>query len=354
MIFYIVLTLWVFLISSVKPNTIINNRYNSRAIVLGLSILLIFKISISQYSDDSDMAIYLRDLSLLKDFSFSEMIHYSYREPFFKTVEWVLSKITDSATVVRMSFCLLFLLFFFKSLNKIFLPWQVLIVLFTYLNFIFLYSYLTVAIRQGLSIALILLSISYFLIEQRKKAYFTLLISTLFHWSSIPIVIMIIVFRLHNLQTKKLIYIWILSIILYLTNLNMKIFTGFSSYFQKLELYTSDRSFSVYGGANRLDFLLFSAFWLILALFLMRFIKMENNTYERILNFYIINNIYFLLLGFIAYSDRLAVYSWFLIPLLVWYPIFHSKKYKPIWALAINLVVFCIGIFTGILEFYYQ
>lgn len=54
-------------------------------------------------------------------------------------------------------------------------------------------------------------------------------------------------------------------------------------------------------------------------------------------NFFKKQNVYFLLFGFIAYSNRIAAYSWFLIPIIIMYPLLKGEKYNPI---LLSLIVF--------------
>jgi hypothetical protein len=70
------------------------------------------------------------------------------------------------------------------------------------------------------------------------------------------------------------------------------------------------------GGVNRRDFFLFSVVILVLGL-LALWKGAPTPWYSRLIAIYCVLNTYFLLFGFILYSDRLAAYSWTLAPLIL-------------------------------------
>ena len=65
--------------------------------------------------------------------------------------------------------------------------------------------------------------------------------------------------------------------------------------------------------------------------------------YEWLLKSYIGFSIVYILFGYIGFSDRLAGYAWFLIPVIIFYPIIKMKsKYSLLWlsaGIAINTLM---------------
>ena len=79
----------------------------------------------------------------------------------------------------------------------------------------------------------------------------------------------------------------------------------------------------------------------------------EDYLYEWLLKSYIGFSIVYILFGFIGYSDRLAAYAWFFIPIIVFYPVIKMKsKYRLFWmttGITINIILF---IFFDVINLY--
>ncbi|MGM0904266.1 MAG: EpsG family protein [Bacillota bacterium] len=317
----------MFLITVAKPNSIINNRYTSYTILFCFILFTSYKIANLDMWATTDLHVYINQFYSYQDLSLIDTFKISKSEPLFTIVQWSLAQVFESDKFFKLSIWLLFTFIFIKSLRNIFLPWQVLVVFFSYMTYFIFFSYILNTMRQGIAISLLMLAISLLIFQPNKKKLFVILIilAPLFHMTALPLSVALLLLKKFQIPTKLIVGIWIASIFLFLTGLNQTLFGSLNSIY--LESYTADITFGNYGGAsNKITFLLFSIIGLIVGWLLQKYLARNSDSSVALLRVYLVFNSYFLLLGFIAFSDRIASYSWFLIPLMVWLPIFKSDK----------------------------
>uniref|UniRef100_UPI001C2DEA7D EpsG family protein n=1 Tax=Halobacillus sp. Marseille-Q1614 TaxID=2709134 RepID=UPI001C2DEA7D len=104
--------------------------------------------------------------------------------------------------------------------------------------------------------------------------------------------------------------------LLYLTHLSDNVVNILPLNLNFLETYSSQEVMQNYGSSYNINFLLFNTGFLFLFLFA-KSTLMLNNTFKSLLNMYILSSGVFFLFGFVAFADRIAGYSWLLIPLLI-------------------------------------
>ena len=315
-------TVWVLLISLSRPNTIINNKYTSYFTIFLLfvyvSILLVTTDNISL-----DMKQYIDEFLLFDQFNIVQALGFSSRESLFVIFQWLTAQISNDPRFFYFSIWLVFATLLIFSLRRMFKPWQLLVVFFVYLNFFLTFNYITNTVRQGLAISIILVAVTTLIKNNNNKLLFytSIIVAPFLHNTSIVLSLALLIIRFRKFNLRTLLILWSLFSLLYITNLNSSLLSPLSSFVGDIESYTSSSIIESYGsGVNRLDFLIFSVFWIIYSCFL--YSKTKNEQYKTLIRIYIAFNIYFLAFGFIAYSDRIAAYSWFLIPLLVLYPLF--------------------------------
>lgn len=326
---YITIFVFVIIISAAKKNSILNNRYTNNAIVF----LLFITITISIYNIDihsvPDLKNYLRRFENLSYMNF-DMLTSSLsikNEPLFDIFQWLVAKTFGSFKLFVALVWIIIFINFYKTLKNIFDSSMLLFVFVSYLSFFIFFNYVVNVMRQGLAISFILLAISILVINKNKFTfYISILIAPLLHITALPLSIILITLRLFNI--KFVIITWALSILVFVTGINARIFSGLE--FELMDIYTSSSLYARYSSINRIDFLAFSVFFAILFIFFSR--RLKSDAYNILLKIYLIFNIYFLLLGFIAFNDRLAAYSWMLIPILLWYavPNTTNERYKTI------------------------
>jgi hypothetical protein len=326
---YLTLSVFVYLISLMKPNTILNNKFNSRIIIL--SLIAVFTVFLTLKIDsflNSDTLIYVNEFKSFSGVSLTNIFKYSDREPLYVILVWLISQVTDShyyfIAIIWLISCILLLV----GLKKVFRSSHLLYVFFTYIHFPLFMSYILIGTRQGLAMTTLTLALCSLLFSDKKKLfYLLLLVAPLFHSSAWAFSIILLLIKMFKTSLKFAVTTWCLLAIFFVTSLNNDVFGFLRKFVPDIDIYTSYEAISRFQGVNRLDFLLFSAAFLVLGIFLYNKIVDERHKhiYKVILNCYILFNLVFLMLGFIAFSNRISTYSWYLIPLLVWYPVIYSK-----------------------------
>ncbi|MBM7607585.1 hypothetical protein JOD29_000829 [Lysinibacillus composti] len=350
MTFYLVLIFLLILMSISKPNTILNNDINAK--VLTFIILFFVSRNIIFREQIHDTSMYILSFKRSTGTELSYLLENSPFDIFWTILQWCVAIFTDSSYLYLAIIWFLFLFGFMKFLNKLFLPWQVVIVLFSYTTYVFFYSYTTMALRQGLSISFLFLALTFSFFDGKVKfrSILFLIAASLFHWTAIPFAVIVFVLTKYNLSLKFLVVTWFVLAFAFILNLQTYILTPFLNFVPKIDVYASSSALSVYSG-NRTDFLLYSFIFLVLSLLAYYFYYKDDN-YKNLIKYYIAFNSVYLLMGFVAYSDRIAGYSWFLIPIIIWYPILKRKEYFwPITTCA--LVSFIVlGFLTGTIKYY--
>lgn len=341
------------LVSTLAPqNSYFKNKYTSHALIAVLiSSLLILMPLINVHR--SDMPVYLSAFNTISSYNFSSIFEGFYDwEPLFLIFQWIISRFTQNPLIYISIIYLLCASVLYKSIRNIYKGWQQIYVLFIYFCFPFFYDYTFNVLRHG--IAIVFLTLAYTFWENKRhsvKFYTSLIVASLFHYSAIPFSILMMIVLSSKAGIKRYLILWFLAALSFVTNLNTYLLNlGFVSKIDAFNTYTNNSLISHYGSINRTDFLLFSAFFLLLSLYLLKKIKLSSkheSTYTNIIKLYIAFNTLFLLFGFIAYSDRIVIYSWFIIPILVSYPILHNYKKSNLLLFTLILISGCIGFFTS-------
>tara|TARA_B110000908_G_scaffold159707_1_gene202193 strand:+ start:298 stop:1416 length:1119 start_codon:yes stop_codon:yes gene_type:complete len=169
--------------------------------------------------------------------------------------------------------------------------------------------------RNALAIGFIFLSINYAIKENYYKCALLLITALLFHRTSIilAVIIFAIVFA-KKVPLKYYYAFYLLAILLSAVGF------GFHSISFLAELGNEDLSNLSYEGETnyrigfRLDFVMFNTFFLIL------FAKFTNlNSYREsfLIKYFILSSVVFFFNFYIPFSDRFGLFSWLIIPLLL-------------------------------------
>lgn len=290
-----------------------------------------------------DMERYLIVFQEINEFNLLQALSYVRWEPGFVIYQWLLSKVTTSPiTFVLVSMVLMWGILI-SALKKSISPKDVPLVMLGYISLFCFYNLSRNIVRQGLATPLLLHTILYLEKSNYKKAILYLLLAVSFHKSAIVGLILFILNKL-KLSIKVTFGFFILSSILMIIGLNKEIMMRLipiigGSYEASIINYSSENIISRYGSINRIDFLLFTTIWLILGiLFKNKYLK-DDRFYKWLLISYMGLSIVYVLFGFIGYSDRLAVYAWYLIPIVLFYPVINMKsKYRFFW-ITTNIVI---------------
>lgn len=243
----------------------------------------------------------------------------------FECFKYVFAKFTNS-TVFFFTCILLYILPLYYACKKLFSNYWFYGFLMLVISFSFL-AYGVNGIRNGIATSLFIFAIS------RKKwttKIILFLIMIFIHKSLlIPIVVYIIVSKYST--TKYYLYGWLLAIPLSLTlgSFWEIFFLGLGFGDEKLDGYL--------GGINqasegvkltigfRWDFLLYSTTGIFASWYYIIKRKFNDSTYILICNVYIIANAFWILVIRASYSNRFAYLSWFLLGLVIIYPLLKSK-----------------------------
>ncbi|MEC5210347.1 hypothetical protein RCH20_001418 [Psychrobacter sp. PL15] len=248
----------------------------------------------------------------------------------------------------------LFMFTTYIALNKIskFYYSNILYLFFTYLSFFFFLSMSINIIRQGISLAFLLLAYSYFISKNNKsKVIIFIAFSLVFHSTS---VIALILFFISNNKIKYIksyhyYILFFLCIILSYMNFGLlnisPILIDIIGSDDRRTSYLSGES-SIYIVGFKSQFVLFNSLFLLVASFLKTKIKNELwlSNYNVLIRYYILASCTFFMAFQIPYSDRWGLLSWYIIPLF-FIPLFSCRYVKS--SIKIHWVFLLILIFIG-------
>lgn len=180
-------------------------------------------------------------------------------------------------------------------------------------------------LRNGLGAAFFIYGISFFRQPLKMAVWFLLAVS--FHKSMLLPVVAFLITHFYN-NTKFLIRIWLVVIpIAFFFGNNLETFiTGFFDtigfedkrvegiFVDELDGQEVSRSF-------RLDFILYSSVAVYLGYYYTVKKKFKDVFYTRLLNTYLIANTVWILMIYAAFTNRTAYLSWFIMPLVLIYPL---------------------------------
>jgi hypothetical protein len=217
------------------------------------------------------------------------------------------------------------------------------------------WTYGTNGIRNGMASSLFILGLSYFP-KRIKMALPIFILSFLFHKSmALPLLALGISYVMTD--TKKYYLFWLFSIFLSITmggiweNLFASLGFGDDRLAGYLTAGADAKKFSSTG--FRYDFLLYSAAPLALAYFYIFKKGFNDPVYKHILHTYMIANAFWIMVIRANFSNRFAYLSWFLMALVVVYPllkeVFWRKQFKKLGIITLIYYGFTYGMY-----FYYE
>ena len=192
------------------------------------------------------------------------------------------------------------------------------------------WTYGTNGIRNGIATSLFIYAIS----RDSKIVKWIILFAIIFIHKSIFIPVIIYLFVSKYNFTKLYLLFWVLCIPISLV---------LGSFWERFFLglgFASDKLDSYLGGINqaeegvtliigfRWDFLLYSSVGVLASWYYIYIKKFEDKTYSLICNTYIITNSFWILVIRASYSNRFAYLSWFLLALVLIYPLLKNKIFE--------------------------
>jgi hypothetical protein len=193
----------------------------------------------------------------------------------------------------------------------------------------FFIGYMDNTLRAGLALSLTLLAYSY-MKESRVKAAIIAFFAVNIHYSTLlPIIAFAVSY--YYPKPKLFIWVWVLSIFASLAA---------GSYFQglfsdmvddnRMSSYLAQNSQNVLGGYKvgfRWDFVIYSLIPLVVGWYYISKKLYNDHLYITIYSAYILANAFWILVIRAPFSDRFAYLSWFLLPIILVYPLLKNNMH---------------------------
>lgn len=337
------------------------NIYKSKLVLIYTLIIFFFAILIST----RDLSIGGFDASAYKAY-FERLADYQSGDKRYEIgyhlFNFYIRKLTDNYQFFLIMLYFTFNLIYFRSMvnftsfvNKTYYSLSLILFLGLALNSSWYISATVNGLRQGYSLALLFLSLSYApYTNNRKKLKFLILIliSISFHDSTF-LVVPFLVFLLMPLRIVILLFL-ILSIF-YPLGLNEVIIHQISN-LTSIPLYLE---ISSYGENNRnikwvgfqLDLFIYSLFWCLLFIFLhFKYLRYSSKS-EYILKVLIMLTSAYFFYGFGTFSNRFGFMSWLFLPIIQTFYISHFMISK-IKNIDVVVLVFILILATGFINYY--
>lgn len=211
-------------------------------------------------------------------------------------------------------------------------------------------------VRNGLATSFFLLGIYFY--DKKWLMYTLMLLSLTFHKSLILSFIAFII-AIQTTNTLLLIRIWLVLVIVSYV-FGSQVETIMSDFLlnsrlvedKRVDTYFSDELDGVViERGYRLDFIIYSGIAIFLAYYYKYKKGFKDAFYDRIVNTYIIANAIWIVLIYAAYTNRIAYLSWFIMPLVLVYPLLKQKDLVKNQNLFLGLLILGTLAFTLLIYF---
>lgn len=226
---------------------------------------------------------------------------------------------------------------------------------FSFLSLIILSQNLAInIIRQGLSLSFLTLAYAYKQEEHKKNSWLFVILSVITHFTSlIPILIFIIVSNLKKVPLIYFVLLFILGITISYLNfglMDIPILKDILASTDDKRLMYLQEEISTYKVGFRPNFALFNTIFLIISLYLRRAYK-NIYYYEELIKYFCVSSFVFFMAFQIPFSDRLGLFSWMSIPLLL-IPAFKTRTKNS--SARLGIIFFLIFTYLFFNVFYYE
>ncbi|MGG0382072.1 EpsG family protein [Priestia filamentosa] len=338
-------------ISLSRHNSIINNNYFNNSLLTIMLLASAVVVGMRDIPFGTDSFAYQNTFLTFQSYSLKGAIKIGDQEPLFVIWQWLVGRLFSSPQSFFIITYLLFSIILIFAFTRIVEKRFVVFLFFGYMSLSFYENLITNIIRQGLAISLVILAVCLYLKTGKRTLSFFLILALalLFHYSAAPIIILSLI-NVKKIKLRNLLIIWFIFLIPFLLKTKNLLIAPFASS-KVLSTYSSEYAVDLYGGGvYRTDFLLFSFFFILIGLYMRRLCS-NNVKYELLLKIYILFNLYFLTFGSLPFSERFALYSWILIPLLIWYPLSIIEKKKSFAVFGVYFLFLSIAIITGSFDY---
>lgn len=291
------------------------------AVIYFLIVALFFTFSsgFKQVSAYSDMSQYLSFLDSIRSSDYNNAIENSRFEFGFLILSWFFSLFDNNIVfllgipALQISILSIMLGFEFK--------WNIfIVVLFSYVSYFLTYNLSTNIIRQGLALPFCLIAIKCMVEKRYGKSILFILGASLFHNTAF-ILLLPLFFCLIRVKLKKCIFLWLICLIFSYFNLAEDFMRTILSPAGLTNMYShiieNQEAITIYKVGFRFDFLVFGMIPIVLWCYLKFFYDKDIRGFECWLSIYLVLNSISLLMSFMPFNDRIASYSWYMIPVVV-------------------------------------
>lgn len=353
LILIIFLYIAIIYLSIIRDNKIVNNSIYRYLIYLGFTFSFVYIFGWRPPDAFNDTEVYLYIFQQMHSISFKEALLVSPFEIGFTLLQWLIAKFTINGYFYLSIVFIIFFCSIIKSF-KVFYSYNYIIAILMFISTPLFVTMSGNIIRSGLAFSILLLGISFLLKGNKKRAYIIMLISCSIHTTVLPFVLLMICYNLNKYKIKWYLYAYIGSIILFITKIHLSVFP-FLMNFGKLEIYSQASTLAAYGNnTTRYDFLLFNTILILLVLFANKYMyKFKDEVMNLFNRLIIIAGVVFNTLGFIAYSDRLAIYVWLFFMISIILAILEFCKNRSILLPFILLVFIGFSLFSKSYIFYH-
>lgn len=185
--------------------------------------------------------------------------------------------------------------------------------------------------RNGLATSFFLFALAYY--NRKWVMYMIIALSISFHTSMVLPTLALVIAQFYK-NTKVLASIWLASIPIsflfgrkLLMVINFLVTSSIGLVDDRGDFSGIDSS--VFARSSfRIDFIFYSGIVIYLGYYFVYKLRFKNDFFSKMLNIYIITNTIWLYFIYFPYTNRVAYLSWFLIPVLVVYPIIYATNLK--------------------------
>lgn len=185
--------------------------------------------------------------------------------------------------------------------------------------------------RNGLATSFFIFALAFY--ERKLIMYLIIAISISFHTTMALPALALLIVQFYN-NTKLYLKLWLGSVVIsfafgksLMNNLNALLTSSIGQLDGRGDFSGVDAS-SFATSSYRIDFIIYSGVIIYLGFYFIFKKDFKNDFYQKIFNLYIISNTIWLYFIYFPYTNRIAYLSWFLIPILVVYPIIFSSNLK--------------------------
>lgn len=239
-------------------------------------------------------------------------------EPLFVLLTWSISSV-GTYNLYLILFSLLSFLFTYKycilltRTEKVGSP--VLLFFCMAIIFVFFNQQLNI-IRSGLGLSFLFLYMHFFYSKKYRKALIFACLACWTHFSMILPILIILIVRMIKIPIVYYYIFYVISIVLAYIGWGVHrlgFLLGLNS--QKIDLYIGNARYTEYNVGFRLDFVVFNTFFLLVFIWLKLHHDLLLNYYVK---YYILTSVLFFLWFYIPYSDRIGVFSWNFISVILY------------------------------------